>query len=56
MIRHPRYRWARQEAEGPDRDPLLDARRIIIGRAARSRQIKSPVTVNGSVTPGPGLC
>ena len=30
MIRQPRYRWARQEAEGPDREPLLDARRIIV--------------------------
>jgi hypothetical protein len=30
MIRQPRYRWARQEAQGPDRDPLLDARRVLV--------------------------
>lgn len=29
MIRQPKYRWARQDAEGPDLDPLLDSTRII---------------------------
>ena len=49
MIRRPALRWARQEAEGPTLDPLLDATRIIVLAQRLARE-----QVHGADVAAPG--